>query len=104
MAGERDAMMVVRAELCGRLDRLRRIARGADFDRSVEEMRRLAAAYGLRPAARVAEAMQRAAGERPGAGPVALWLERMRDAIGCERQDEEAAEALIASVSVRLGA
>ncbi len=41
---------------------------------------------------------------RPDAGgecQSALYLERLRDAIGCERSDEGASEAMIASVSVR---
>ena len=108
MRNDRDAMMVVRAELSDRLDQLRRHAdrsAAAEFGRSLEAMRLLARAYGLAPVARLAEALQRAAAEdRPGCCPIALYLERMRDAIGCERLDDEASQAMLASVTVRLGA
>ena len=100
MRDNRDAMMVVRAELCDRLDRLRRLsprASAGDFEQRLEGIRILAGAYGLNPVARLAEALQR------GGGPRALYLERLQDAIGCERADEEAVQAMLASVSVRLG-
>lgn len=101
MRDDRDAMMVVRSELFDRLDRLKQTSgRGspADFDRRLEGIIGLAGTYGLRPVARLGEAL------RQGAGPVPLYLERMRDAIRCERSDEAAAQAMLASVSVRLGA
>ena len=99
MQANRDAMMVVRSELYDRLDQLKRVsgrASNADFDRRLEGIISLAGAYGLRPVARLAEAL------REGGGPAPLYLERMRDAIRCERADEEAAQAMLASVSVRL--
>ena len=101
MQKNRDAMMVVRAELCDRLDQLRHVsgrASAADFDRRLEGIISLAGAYGLRPVCRIGEAM------RGGNGPAPLYFERMRDAIRCERLDDEAAQAMLASVSIRLGA
>jgi hypothetical protein len=98
-----DAMMLVKAELCERLDSLRAMSARAsarDFT-DVESMRVLAAAYGLTPVVRLAEALGHAAGEG-AACPRALYLSRLQDAIGCERLDEAASQALIASVSVRL--
>jgi len=104
MRTDHDAMLVVRADLCDRLDSLRglssRMAAG-DFARRVEEFRHVALAYGLTPVARLAEALEHAAAEGP-ACPRALYLSRLQDAIGCERLDEAASEALVASVSVRL--
>jgi hypothetical protein len=103
-----DAMMLVRSELCDRLDGLRRLSprtKPDDFVRSVDSMRSLAAAYGLTPVVRLAEALERAVAlsERDlRRCPVALYLARLQDAIGCERMDEGASEALLASVSVRL--
>jgi hypothetical protein len=100
---------VVRADLCERLDNLQRFARplsGQDFAASVASIRTLAAAYGLAPVVRLAEALERSvaeAGERAEACPTALYLDRLRDAIGCSRSDDGASEAMIASVSVRLG-
>ena len=99
MQANRDAMNVVRAELCDRLEQLRRLSgrRSADaFEQRLEGIRTLAGAYGLPAVARLAEAMQR------GSAPQALYLERLSDAIGCDRSDEEAVQAMLASVSVRL--
>jgi hypothetical protein len=101
MDARRDAMMVVRAELCDRLDQLRRVsgrASAADFERRLEGIISLADAYGLSPVCRLGEAL------RDGRGPAPLYFERMRDAIRCERADDAAAQAMLASVSVRLGA
>lgn len=107
MGEHNDAMLLVRAELCERLDSLQRLARpltAQDFAGSVGAIRNLAAAYGLLPVVRLAEALERAvaaAGE--GACLTGLYLDRLRDAIGCRRSDEQASEAMIASVSIRLG-
>jgi hypothetical protein len=105
MALEADGMMLVRAELCERLLSLQTAARrlsARDFTESVEGIRRLAAAYGLTPVVRVADALERAMAEDRGACPRALYLGRLEDAIGCERLEESAAEAMLASVSIRL--
>lgn len=105
MAAESDGMMLVRAELCERLASLETAARrpsARDFAESVGGIKRLAAAYGLTPVVRVADALERAMAEDGGACPRALYLGRLQDAIGCERMEESASEALLASVSVRL--
>lgn len=104
MLYEQDAMMVVRADLCERLEALRALATrssGREFTESVQSLRRLAAAYGLTPVVRLAEAMEHAAADS-SACPASLYLSRLQDAIGCERLDEQASEAMLASVSVRL--
>jgi hypothetical protein len=107
MRSEHEAMMVVRAELCDRLQSLqgysaRQSAR--DFSETIVGIRRLAAAYGLNPVVRLAEALERAMGEgqKGSACPTALYLDRLQDAIGCQRLDDAASEAMIASISVRL--
>jgi hypothetical protein len=53
---------------------------------------------------RLAEALERAMGEgqKGSACPTALYLDRLQDAIGCQRLDDAASEAMIASISVRL--
>ena len=105
MGLEADGMMLVRAELCERLLSLQTTARrlsARDFAESVEGIRRLAAAYGLTPVVRVADALERAVAEDRGGCPRALYLARLQDAIGCERLEESAAEAMLASVSIRL--
>jgi len=105
MRPEADGMMLVRAELCERLAGLQAAARrlsARDFNDSVEGIRRIAAAYGLIPVVRVADALGRAVAEDRGGCPRALYLARLQDAIGCERMEESAAQAMLASVSVRL--
>lgn len=106
MFEQQGGMMLVRADLCDRLAQLQAMAgrmRPGDMARSVDAIRLTAAAYGLMPVARLAEALERALAEPDAPGcPAALYLDRLRDAIGCDRLDEDAAQALIASVSVRL--
>jgi hypothetical protein len=106
MRSEHEAMMVVRAELCDRLEALRRFSRkqpAGDFTESVIGIRRLAAAYGLSPVVRVSEAFEAAMTRAEAAGPCqkSLYIDRLYDAIGCEGLDDQASEAMIASVSVR---
>jgi hypothetical protein len=104
MRADHDAMMLVRADLCERLATIQGLSRrlsARDFRENVAGLRRLAAAYGLIPVVRLAEALERAAADGT-ACPTALYLSRLQDAIGCERLDEEAGQALLASVSVRL--
>ena len=96
--------MLVRADLCERLAAIQALSKrlsAREFAENVNAMRRIAAAYGLTPVVRLAEALERGAAGDPGC-PTALYLSRLQDAIGCERLDEEASQALIASVSVRL--
>jgi hypothetical protein len=105
MRPDHDAMMLVRADLCERLATLQALSRrvsARDFSENVGALRRLAAAYGLVPVVRLAEALEHAAADGT-ACPTALYLSRLQDAIGCERLDEEASQAMLASVSVRLG-
>ena len=99
-----DAMMLVKAELCERLDTLRAMSARAparDFTDALDSMRTIAAAYGLIPVVRLADALSHAAAQGAGC-PRALYLARLQDAIGCDRLDEDASQALLASVSVRL--
>lgn len=105
MRPEADGMNLVRAELCERLASLQTAARRLserDFSESVDAIKRLAAAYGLTIVVRVADALERAVAEDRGACPRALYLGRLHDAIGCEALGESAAEAMLASVSIRL--
>ena len=105
MLPQADGMMLVRAELCERLASLQATAQrlsARDFAESVDAIKRLAAAYGLTPVVRVADALERAVAEDRGACPRALYLGRLHDAIGCERLEESAAQAMLASISIRL--
>ena len=101
-----DGMMVVRAELCDRLDSLQRAAARMnvrDFSQRIGSIRTIAAAYGLAPVVRLADAFERAVRAEPRGCPAGLYFDRMRDAIGCDRLDDAASEALLASVEVRYG-
>jgi len=107
MRADHDGMMLVRAELCDRLDSLQRAAARMnvrDFAKDVGSLRAMAAAYGLVPVVCLADALERAVRVQPRGCPAGLYFDRLRDAIGCERLDEAASEALLASVSIRLGA
>lgn len=108
MHGNDQAMTMVRAELCERLERLRGYSERQgprDFARTVAGITQLASAYGLTPVVRLAEALERAARTSTSGGrETSLYLDRLQDAIGCTRVDEAASEAMIASVSVRFGA
>ena len=104
---EHDGMMVVRAELSDRLDALQRAAARMtvrDLVQGMAAIRTLAAAYGLAPVVSLADAFERTVRACPRGCPAGLYFDRLRDAIGCERADERASEALLASVSIRLGA
>ena len=107
MRWDHDGVMLVRADLCDRLDALQLAAESItvrDMMQRIGAIRTLAAAYGLAPVVRLADAFERAVRAEPRLCPAALYLDRLRDAIGCERVDEAASEAILASVSVRLGA
>jgi len=107
MRADHDGMLVVRAELCDRLDSLQRAAARIgvrDFAQRIGAIRTMAAAYGLVPVVRLADALERAIRAQPRGCPAGLYFDRLRDAIGCDRLDDAASETLLASVSVRLGA
>ena len=100
-----DGMLVVRSDLCERLDALEaRLDRTSvrDLLSGIEAIRTLASAYGLEAVAILAGALERAVRAEPRGCPAGLYLDRLRDAVGCERLDAKASEALLASVSIRL--
>ena len=106
MQAANEAMLLVRAELCERLEFLQNQARrlsARDFTQGVDAIRTIAAAYGLIPVVRLAEALERAVCESNGRCPKSLYLGRLQDAIGCEQMDEQASQAMLASISVRRG-
>ena len=106
MGCERDGMMVVRADLADRLDRLQQAAdrmTARDLMQGIATIRTLASAYGLFPVVALAEAFARAIQAQPRGCPAGLYFDRLRDAVGCRPTDDAASQALLASVSVRLG-
>lgn len=111
MRHEQDGLRLVKATLYERLTALQELAccaRPRDFAQSLIALRNLAASYGLVTVVHLVEATERTLGDtltarRVGHG-AALYLDRLYDAIGCDRIDDSVSEAMIASVSVRLGA
>ena len=104
MRTDLDGIMVVRADLCDRLDTLQQAAARLtvrEFMSQVTTIRTLALAYGLLPVAAVADALARAIAAEPRGCPAGLYFDRLRDAIGCERLDAAAEQAMLASVSIR---
>jgi hypothetical protein len=108
---QQDGMKLARAELNERLAAMHAFAsRGSlnDLAKMVKTFQALAAGYGMIPVLRLTEALERALAEdwaeKAACCPTSLYIERLRDAIGCERADEQAGQAMIASVAVRMSA
>ncbi|MGZ8281328.1 MAG: hypothetical protein ACXWUN_00080 [Allosphingosinicella sp.] len=107
MRWDHDGMLVVRADLCDRLDRLQHAAGRLsvrDMLQGIGTIRTMAAAYGLGPVVLLSEAFERAIRAQPRGCLAGLYFDRLRDAIGCDPLDEAASEALLASVSIRFDA
>jgi len=107
MRGDIDGMMLIRAELCDRLDSLRGAADRMtvrDFISGIASIRTIAGAYGMAPVVCLADAFERAIRAEPRGCPAGLYFERLRDAIDCARSDDKASNAMLASISVRLSA
>ena len=104
---DHDGLMLVRADICERIEALA-VAAGRtgtrDLSQGLTRVRMLAEAYGLAPIAALAVAFERNLRANPRACPANLYLERLRDAVGCSRLDAAAGEAMLASISVRLHA
>lgn len=101
---EHDGLLIIRAELCDRLDSLRATAEKMtvrEVAQGIAAIRTVASAYGLIPVVCVADAFERAIRAEPSFCPASLYFERLRDAIGCGAADAEAATSMLASISVR---
>jgi len=100
-----EGMAVVRAELRARLDTLEAglAARGPiGASAGAGGIAMLAGDYGLLPVQRLAEGLAVALGSGGRGAAIGPWLERLRDAIGCDAVDDEAGARWLASVMVRL--
>jgi hypothetical protein len=108
MRSDGDGMIIIRAELCDRLDSLRTAAgkmNVRELVQGIATIRTLASAYGMIPVVCVADAFERAIRAEPRFCPAALYFERLRDAIGCGVVDaDDAGTRMIASIQVRLSA
>ncbi|MBY8829559.1 hypothetical protein [Hephaestia mangrovi] len=95
----------VRIDLAQRiaaLDALAAHGRAGDLAQDLDAIRRIAQAAGMQPAVSVAHVLDAALarGER---GPLIHgWLEVLRDAVGCDRNDLPTCDAYVAACSVRL--
>jgi hypothetical protein len=101
MAGDSDA---IRAELARQILAIGlKAERGAarDIARDVDAVRSLAYRHGLMPAATVAHALETALARGGSGVMVRGWLDVLRDAVGCERNDAHACESYVAACSVR---
>ena len=106
MGCEQDGLMVVRADLVDRLDRLQQAAARMnvrDFVHGLAQIRTLASAYGLLPVVNLADAFERAIRAQPRGCPAGLYFNCLRDAVGCTTLDDSTSQALLASVQIRLG-
>ena len=105
MPDQDDAVRLIRADLTQRLRQLDQAGgcTGPDFCASVHAIRRLAMLHGLTAVARIAEALEEAGGSRRAVpGTTRLYVERLHDALALPIGDERAAQAMLASIAVRL--
>ena len=76
-----------------------------DFLKGIEAIRTMAGAYGMVPVVCLADAFERAIRAEPRFCPASLYLERLRDAIGCGATEaDDAGTRMLASIQVRLSA
>ena len=105
MGINQDALLLVKAQLCERIDR---IAEGlshfpaAHLVQQIDDIRRTARDYGMTAVADIAHGLESAMAQSEGAITVLPYLEAMRDATGCENADASISVAFLASVNQRL--
>lgn len=108
MRGDEDGMVIIRAELCDRLDSLRAAAGKTNIRElvgGIATIRTLASAYGMIAVVCVADAFERAIRAEPRFCPASLYIDRLRDAIGCGAAEaDDAGTRMLASIQVRLSA
>jgi hypothetical protein len=100
-----EARLAVRAELCGRIDRLARELphiKPCQFAAAVDDIRRIARDNDLRPLAELARGLENAIARSGGAIMALPFLEAMGDAVGCDSIDPAVAQSYLASVGLRL--
>lgn len=102
-----DARDAVKADLCGRIDRLAGELAHMTPSRlafAVDDIRRTACDHDLRALAALARGLESAIAMSGGAAMVLPYLEAMSDAAGCDSVDPAIAASYLASVGVRLSA
>jgi len=100
-----DVVRLVRAGLCDQIDRIAAELPHMTLPRlcnSVDEIRRTAGAWRLRPVEQVAQAFGSALATHGRGATMLSWLETLREAADCPTPDVSSGETLAASVGVRL--
>lgn len=101
-----DRRLAARTEMCARIDAMAGAAAHmppARLAMQLDDIRRVAHLHGMIPVLGVVRAMDRAL-SRGEHGPMMLaWMDTLRDACDCDREDESAGEAFAAAISVRMG-
>ena len=101
----KDALMQVQAQLCDRIDRLTMDLPHITVSRlahEVDELRRIAGQYGLTPVVEIAHGLESELAHSAGGAMAMSFLEKMRDAVGCERLDAAATQTYLAAINQRL--
>lgn len=97
---------MIRAGLCNQIDGLLQSPGQFRIDRmlrEIDEIRSVAARYGLEPLRRLARGLETQLASDQHIGILKPWLQMMREAAGCDRIDENAAETFMAATSLRMG-
>jgi hypothetical protein len=100
-----DGLMVVRAQLCDRIDAI--AAELAQLSPSqvaarIDEVRCVARDYGLVPVEAIAQGLESALSGLTACASVRPWLDTMRDAVGCERADPATVQTYLAAIGQRI--
>lgn len=97
-----DGIGSVRADLSRRVGAIEWRAGPRSLAGEIDAIRVVARRHGMMPAAVVAEALEAALGRGEHGPLIHAWLQLLREAIACERQDKGAADSYAAACTVRL--
>ena len=102
-----DSLMMVRADMVDRLERLHaalpRLTHG-EIASSVDEVRSIARSYGLMPVAALASAFETSLSSHCSTLMIRQSIEAMRDMLGCESLPSDAAKLWLAALGARFPA
>ena len=107
MGRAEDGLLAIRAQLADRIEGLAAEAHRLPTERiatEVNDVRRLAADYGLSAVAQLAHALSSRLGEASGVISTRPFLEAMRDAAGCELAGPQVSAAYLAALRQRFPA
>jgi predicted transposase YbfD/YdcC len=104
MGINQDAMLMVKARISGDIDAIEQslLTGRASVLNQAEDLRHLALDYNLVVLATITAQFERAIADGTGRIMSAIWVDALRDALGCGRADDETASALSALVGQRL--